>query len=265
LIRNAFLSEGFRRFGLPFARDYARIAWHAMRHWGDAGGGVMRLLGYQVRYPNYSAALFLVHEVFVNGAYAFESRTSRPRIIDCGANIGMSVLFFKSLYPDAELVAFEPDPRTFACLKENVEANRLAATRLVNAAVAGTPGTLPFYSDGAGDGSLIASLDPARGGSVAVAVKAVTLSSFIDQPIDFLKIDVEGAEHAVVDDLIDSGTIVRIREMVIEVHPDSRPPGRQPGLGSRLASAGFLVRVTDLDAGAALLRAVRPSSEADAT
>src|SRR5512139_2849374 len=114
-----------------------------MRHWGDTGGGVMRLLGYQVTYPNHSAALFLVHEVFVNGAYAFEPPTCRPRIVDCGANIGMSVIFFKSLYPDAEVLAFEPDPRTFARLKENVEANRLAAIRLVNAAVAATPGTLP--------------------------------------------------------------------------------------------------------------------------
>lgn len=248
---------------MPFARDYTRIAWHALRHWGDAGSGVMRLLGHQVRYPNYSAALFLVHELFVNGAYAFESRTRRPRIVDCGANIGMSVIFFKSLYPEAEVLAFEPDPRTFARLKENVEGNRLAATRLVNAAVAGTPGTLPFYSDAGGDGSLVASLDPARGGSASVAVEAVKLSSFIDQPIDFLKIDIEGAEHAVVDDLIDSGTIARVNEIVIEVHPDAGALASRSRLTDRLEAAGFRIRLTDLDAGTALLRAVRPSSEPD--
>jgi FkbM family methyltransferase len=46
-----------------------------------------------------------------------------------GANIGMSVVFFKSLYADAEVLAFEPDPRTFSQLEENVQANRLKARR----------------------------------------------------------------------------------------------------------------------------------------
>ena len=217
----------------------------------------MRLLGYQVSYSNHSAAFFLVHEVFVNGAYAFEPPTRRPRIVDCGANIGMSVIFFKSLYPEAEVLAFEPDPRTFARLRENVEVNRLAQTRLVNAAVAGAPGTLPFYSDAAGDGSLVASLDPARGGSVAVAVKVVRLSSFVDRTIDFLKIDVEGAEHAVVDDLIDSGSIVHVREMVIEVHSDPDGSRNRDDLIARLDGAGFVIAVSELDDGAALVRAVR--------
>ena len=155
------------------------------------------------------------------------------------------------------MLAFEPDPRTFARLRENVEVNRLAQTRLVNAAVAGAPGTLPFYSDAAGDGSLVASLDPARGGSVAVAVKVVRLSSFVDRTIDFLKIDVEGAEHAVVDDLIDSGSIVHVREMVIEVHSDPDGSRNRDDLIARLDGAGFVIAVSELDDGAALVRAVR--------
>jgi FkbM family methyltransferase len=257
MLGNAFFSEGFQRFGLPFARDYARIAWHASRHWGATGGGVMSLLGCRVKYPNHSAALFLVHEIFVNGAYAFEAQTPRPRIIDCGANIGMSVVFFKSLHADAEVLAFEPDPRTFAQLEENVQANRLKNVRLVNAAVAGAPGTVPFYTERTAPGSLVGSLDPARGGTLACSVQAVTLSSFIDRPVDFLKVDVEGAECAVLGDLVDSGAIGQVNELVIEAHADHRAPASRTALVRRLESAGFRVRVTELDDGAALLRACR--------
>lgn len=258
---NAFFSEGFRRFGLRFARDYARIAWHASRHWGDTGSGVMRLLGCRVKYPSHSAALFLVHEIFVNGAYAFEARTTRPRIIDCGANIGMSVVFFKSLHADAEVLAFEPDPRTFAQLEENIHANRLQDVRLVNAAVAATPGTVPFYAETAAAGSLVGSLDPARGGTLACTVQAVTLSSFIEQPVDFLKIDVEGAECGVVEDLVESGAIGLVHELVIEAHAAPREPASRTTIVRRLESAGFCVRATDLADGTALLRALKQSKD----
>jgi FkbM family methyltransferase len=264
LLGNALRSEGFRRFGVPFARDYARIAWHAWRHWGDTGSGAMQLLGCRISYPNHNAALFLAHEVFVNGVYGFEARTARPRIIDCGANIGMSVIFFKSLYPNAEVIAFEPDPRTFARLEENVHGNRLADVRLINRALAAAPGTVRFYSDTAADGSIIASLDPARGGRLALTVQAVTLSSFIERPVDFLKIDVEGAEYGLVQELVDSGAVDQVHEMAIEVHADPHMPERRTILAGQLESAGFSVRITEMDDRACLLRASRRPSPGDA-
>ena len=173
----------------------------------------------------------------------------------------MSVVFFKSLYADAEVLAFEPDPRTFSQLEENVQANRLKDVRLVNAAVAGTPGTVPFYSEQAAPGSLVGSLDPARGGTLAFAAQAVTLSSFIDQPVDFLKVDVEGAEGGVVEDLVASGAIGLVKHLVIEAHAEPRASAGRTTIVHRLESAGFSVRITDLDDGAALVRAFRRSSE----
>ena len=53
------------------------------------------MLGYRVDYFNRSHALFLVHEIFVNATYRFASRSARPSVIDCGSNIGLSVLFSK--------------------------------------------------------------------------------------------------------------------------------------------------------------------------
>ena len=44
----------------------------------------------------------------------------KPFIIDCGANIGLSVIYLKNLYPDAEIVAFEPDEQNFQLLQKNI-------------------------------------------------------------------------------------------------------------------------------------------------
>ena len=42
-----------------------------------------------------------------------------PVIVDAGANVGCSSLFFAETYPDAEVIALEPDPATFAVLASN--------------------------------------------------------------------------------------------------------------------------------------------------
>ena len=43
----------------------------------------------------------------------------KPLIVDCGANIGASVLWFTARYPEAHIVAFEPSPVNFALLRNN--------------------------------------------------------------------------------------------------------------------------------------------------
>jgi predicted O-methyltransferase YrrM len=56
--------------------------------------------------------------------YRFNSLITKPLILDCGANVGVSVLYFKRLYPDAEIIAFEPDEDVFAILKQNYEESK---------------------------------------------------------------------------------------------------------------------------------------------
>ena len=144
-IRNAFWSPGCRQFGLTFSRDYLRFAWRAARAWGHTGPGAVDLLGYRLDYSNQSHALFLVHEIFVNGAYVFSSPNPRPRILDCGANIGAAVLFFKAFRPDARVIAFEPDPTTFARLAQTIVTNGLQDVQAEEAAVGEADGTTTFY------------------------------------------------------------------------------------------------------------------------
>ncbi|WP_144033539.1 hypothetical protein [Sphingomonas guangdongensis] len=48
--------------------------------------------------------------IFLEEIYRFVTRSTAPVIIDCGANTGVSVAYFKRTYPDASITAVEADP-----------------------------------------------------------------------------------------------------------------------------------------------------------
>lgn len=61
------------------------------------------LLGYRIRFMDEGSFRHLFYEIFATGSYFFQSDSANPLIFDCGANIGMSILFFKKLYPNARI------------------------------------------------------------------------------------------------------------------------------------------------------------------
>ena len=63
--------------------------------------------------------LLVLRDVFVDGEYQLPARFRPRTIVDLGSNVGLSVAFFKLSYPDAAIVAVEPDLRTLALLEEN--------------------------------------------------------------------------------------------------------------------------------------------------
>lgn len=206
-----------------------------------------RFLGFQFEAFDYETLHFLFREIFVRNEYAFDGASDRPLIFDCGANIGMATVFFKWRYPRAVIHCFEPDQTTFELLERNVTANRLADVHLHNLALADAVGAVDFFVSATQNGSLLMSLDPqrsadpGRGALKRTVVDAGKLSSFINgMPVDLVKLDVEGAELAVMTDLVETGAIRRIKEMVIEYH--HHVDHRRASLGDFLAlfeEAGF--------------------------
>jgi FkbM family methyltransferase len=199
---------------------------------GNGGPRVERVLGWSVACFDYPALVDLFEEIFVNRHYVFEASCPRPLILDCGSNIGMSVLFFKWLYPGCEIIAFEPDPETFTLLGENVSANGLTGVRLVSGAVCDREGPVDFYVDPDRPGSLLMSMRQARLPKQRVEVSGTRLSGYVDRPVDLLKMDIEGAEELVIRDLVDQGKLTLVREMIFEFHHHIDP--RAEGLGELL-------------------------------
>ena len=177
------------------------------------------LLGARMHYLDNSTLEYLFREIFVGLEYQFKASTNQPRIIDCGSNIGMSLLFFKTLYPDASILAFEPGELTYQTLVKNIEVNRWKNVVPMQLAVSEFAVKMHLYFDENQSDSLRMSIVSDRGPGKAVRlVDVVQLSTFIDGPVDLLKIDVEGAEMGVLRDLRDSGTIFQVKEMLIEYH-----------------------------------------------
>jgi FkbM family methyltransferase len=244
-LRNAFLSPGFRRFGPAFARDYLRFAWSAARRWGDTGPGVLRWMGHDVRYTNRASMLFLVHEIFVACAYDFEPGRPDPLIVDCGGNIGMGVRFFRRRFPAARVVVVEPHPDAFALLEENTRALGDGIER-IQAAVTedGAPAVLHAPS---GDGASLMStvdggLDDSFGDAAEIDVPGIRLSDLLarmDREVDFLKIDIEGAEYGVLRDCLRTGALAGVREVGVEYHLTRSEPGGPAFIAKMLKESGF--------------------------
>jgi FkbM family methyltransferase len=177
------------------------------------------LLDFHVSYLSDAPFRYALREVFFHGDYLFDTETNSPTILDCGANIGLATLFFKRLYPEARISCFEADPTTASILKKNVEQNHLRDVTVHNLMLSNIEGEHHFYIASDVAGSLRMSGTPDRiSNHCEILVKAGKLSDYVDGPVDFLKMDIEGAEFDVMSELKSSGKISQIRRMVIEYH-----------------------------------------------
>lgn len=192
-----------------------------------------KVRGFGLVVPDAASFLSAYKEIFVSKIYRFRADNESPTILDLGANIGLSVLYFKSLYPSARITAFEADPSIYACLKQNVHGNGFSDVELINKAVWDRNGTLRFHSEG-GDGGRVAQGDD--GG--IVEVEAVDIRAHLaEHSYDFLKMDIEGAEHAVFPAIKDY--LPKFKFVFLEYHSTPDKPQALASMLELLSGAGF--------------------------
>jgi FkbM family methyltransferase len=177
-----------------------------------------RIFGFKITSYNYENLIYLFRCIFLSREYYFYCEHDHPNIIDCGANIGMSVLYFKLLYPNCSITAFEPNPIAFPLLKKTVEENKLSNISLQQYALSNEEGPITFFTDGRRK-CLIASIFSERGGKSSEYVPAMKLSQFIKHAcFDLIKIDIEGAEPKVLHDLVSENKLLNSSRYIIEYH-----------------------------------------------
>jgi FkbM family methyltransferase len=180
----------------------------------------------------------------------FSHSTTPPFIIDCGANVGVSVTRWKTVYPGAQVLAFEADPEIFQVLQKNCR--RFSDVRLVNAAVWDKEGELPFVAKG-GEGGHLAALSAQRRNDLSCSVPCMRLRSFLTQKCDLLKMDIEGAEVAVLRDCAD--VLHNVSRLFVEYHSFVHQKQLLGETLSLLENAGFRIHVH------AKIRSPRPFDE----
>ena len=204
--------------------------------------GDMRFNGYLVRYTDIFSIYFEYKDIFVNRIYNFVTENPAPLIIDGGGCIGMSVLYFKSIYPNAKIICFEPDEKIFKILQFNISVNNLTDVTLIKAGLASEECSARFLSDGLDGGKIIDSEDS------TTTINTVRLSDYLDMPVDFLKLNIEGQELPVLQEAAATGRLQNVRELVLEYH---NWPGKEQCLGKILELLnfqGFEYLVHDFDA-----------------
>jgi FkbM family methyltransferase len=185
--------------------------------------------------------VLVLDEVFSQREYEFPTsvkdvlagESNTITVVDLGANIGLFGAFVLTQYPDASIVAFEPDPANAAIHARAIEANATKRWTLVQAAAAAAPGTMRFSS---GD---FTRSHAAQAGEDAIEVAAEDVLPRI-RGADLVKIDIEGGEWALLDDPRFVET--EARAVVLEYHPENCP-GLDPQAEAERAfvGAGFKV------------------------
>jgi FkbM family methyltransferase len=202
---------------------------------------VVRASGHKLKIPDARSFLAAFREIFVRNIYLFKAESPNPKIIDLGANIGLSVLYFKMLYPQSEICALEADPKIFEYLENNIRTNGFEDVMLVNKAAWKENATLKFASDGADGGRVVSAGEPAR----YVEVEAIDVSELVAKGVvDLLKIDIEGAEVDVLSRCRD--VLSNVQKIFVEYHSKAGQIQNLSVLLEILESQGFRYHIQSM-------------------
>jgi FkbM family methyltransferase len=154
------------------------------------------------------------NEIFEEKVYDIKFNSEAPLILDCGSNIGLSIIYFKTHYPKAIIYGFEPDLRVFELLKENLSVFNFSDVSVYNSAVWSSEGFIEFNPEGSLAGSVVSRNRP---DFESYKVKAISLRPYLeDSKIDFLKLDIEGAEYEVLNNISD--LLFNVENLFVEYH-----------------------------------------------
>lgn len=174
---------------------------------------------FKVRVPSTDVPTY--KQVFVDEEYAFKASVPPGIIVDAGANIGLASIYFANRFPEAKIVAIEPEDSNYHLLAENVSPYPNIIP--IQAALWHRDGELNLNDQGIGNWGFITeegNSSTAAGHDFIHRVKAITIQTLMRDfhlpSIDILKMDIEGAEKEVFSD--SSPWINKVNAIIVELH-----------------------------------------------
>jgi len=139
----------------------------------------------------------------------------RPKVIvDAGANVGYSVLRFRFEFPDAFIIALEPEHANVAQLKKNCSGDKNIV--LEEKALWNTNARLRICSLDVDQNAFRVEEDPC--GDVTALTVSDLLIKYKLSCIDLLKVDVEGSEKAIFGHASAATWLQSVEMILIETH-----------------------------------------------
>jgi FkbM family methyltransferase len=179
--------------------------------------------GRQVHLRKGTSDFCVFRQVLVFDQYTIKGLKSEEveTIVDLGANIGLSVLFFKVKYPKARIIAVEPEIKNYDLMVKNTTG--LPDIYCLNNAIWHSNKTLGIFDTGGGEYNYLVKEESEDEKAVT---RSITINDIIEKHqlsrIDLLKIDIEGSEKELFSGNYTSW-LPKVGCIVIEVHDWFRP------------------------------------------
>lgn len=181
---------------------------------------------FAISLQNFSSDSMVFRQIFINQEYRIVAKLfitnniPLTTIIDAGANIGLTSIFFKAHFPDAKIIALEPFDSTFRKLNDHIHRNDLADVTTVKKGLWGYCTYLHSDTSRLEWGYRLH--EPS--GNVNASFEVITISDIMNQYklefIDFLKIDIEGGEVSVFSNESNMDWLNKVKVIAIEIHDE---------------------------------------------
>lgn len=156
------------------------------------------------------------NQVFYRNEYDIDFKGEPAVIVDCGANIGMTSVYFANKFPSARIIAIEPEQANFQMLLKNTE--NYKNIHCLNCGLWNKSTNLEVIDRGEGSWAFIVKeVEQETTNSIkAVSVDKI-MQMFGIEKIDVLKIDIEGSEKEVFEEGAEKW-LPNVTTMVLELH-----------------------------------------------
>jgi FkbM family methyltransferase len=198
--------------------------------------GRVEILGWDLEYLCGANLPGQIDATLIRRQNDFMPDNDHPLILDCGANVGITVLNYKRQFPKARMIAFEADPEILPILRRNLDRNGAGDVEVVDAAVWTENGSASWQVEGI-DGSHLGHGSTRK----TVSVRTIDLRDYLDASVDLLKMDIEGAEYEVITHAGEK--LKHVKAISLECHVDQRTIISFAGILKTLSELGFKVSV----------------------
>lgn len=182
----------------------------------------------------------IFNEVFLKKGYQFSLDYPPKVIIDAGANIGLFSVLMANLYPQAKILAIEPDPDNFKHLKKNTDF--YTQINLLNYGLWSKNTVLEIIDENFGkSGTRVKEAGPDSNSSLKAISIPELMNNFNLNRIDLLKIDIEGSEKELFSRNEDQW-LPKTKTLIIELH-DKMVPGCSKVFFKKLSNYNFTVEI----------------------
>jgi FkbM family methyltransferase len=189
-------------------------------------GNIVKIVKSGYKFPIYvrngTTDVLVYKSIIEDVEYDFLVEKEPEVIIDAGANIGLASVFFANKYPNAKIIAIEPEESNFGMLEKN--ATQYSNIYTVKAALWNSICELDLFG-GYGDWGFRLGMDKKESRMKKQNLtKTVTIEKIIKDfdidKIDILKIDIEGSEREVFNS--SSAWINKVNSIITELHESIR-------------------------------------------